>query len=101
MNCVIDGYCKNGPSIPGGSTGDSVSKKSFGLTLLLMSTVFGLGAYIHWKKTREDMRDQVRGVLSEYMPLEGNEKEASGVADVGRSPMDFAMPANGSNSFLS
>jgi len=100
MNCVIDGYCKVGPSYAGGGdSGEGVSKRSFGLTLLIISMMFGAGGYIHWKKTREDMRDQVRGVLSEYMPLEGNDKEAAG--GVGRSPMDFAMPANGTSSFLS
>jgi len=101
MNCVIDGHCKNGPSYAAANNGDGVTKRSFGFTLLLMSMIFGLGGYIHWKKTREDMRDQVRGVLSEYMPLEGNEKEANGGADAGRSPMDFAMPGNGTTSFLS
>lgn len=97
MNCVIDGYCSVGPSYSRADSGDNVSKRSFGLTLLIMTMMFGVGGYIHWKKTREDMRDQVRGVLSEYMPLEGNDKEAG----AGRSPMDFAMPANGSTSFLS
>jgi len=99
MNCVIDGYCKNGVSYAGGDS-DGVSKRSFGLTLLVMSMLFGFGGYIHWKKSREDMHDQVRGVLAEYMPLEGNDKAGKDIDD-GRSPMDFATPPNGTSSFLS
>ena len=38
--------------------------------------------YGHYKKTKEDMREQVRGILAEYMPLEDQED--------GTSPMDFA-----------
>jgi len=52
------------------------------MTLLMVCLVFGGAGYIHWRKTREEMRDQVRGILAEYMPLEGGDME--------HSPMDFA-----------
>jgi len=75
------GFCK---SIPGGlSSGGGVTKKTFGTTLLMMCALFGAAGYMHWRKTREDMRDQVRGILAEYMPLEGGENEV-------HNPMDFA-----------
>lgn len=65
------------------SSSGGVSKKTFGVTLLFVCTLFGIVGYLHWKKTREEMRDQVRGILAEYMPLEGGE-------DVMSNPMDFA-----------
>ncbi len=80
------GKCtKMAPGAGGGSTSSGgVSKKTFGLTLLFLCTLFGIIGYLHWKKTREEMRDQVRGILAEYMPLEGGEDV------MGHSPMDFA-----------
>lgn len=80
VECVKKGSCSGGG---GGSSGGGVSKKTFGFTLLFMCTLFGTAAYIHWRKTREEMRDQVRGILAEYMPLEGGENE-------NHNPMDFA-----------
>jgi PA domain len=69
------------------STG-GVSFKTFVTAILFVTCVFGgLGAW-HYKKTREDMRDQVRGILAEYMPLEDQEA-THGMG--GGSPMNFAM----------
>jgi len=87
--CLSKGVCKKGRN---SSNSGSVSKRTFGMTLLFMCAVFGAAAYVHWRKTREEMRDQVRGILAEYMPLEGGEKEI-------HSPMDFAM-SNGQGASL-
>lgn len=82
--CVKKGSCKNYANGGGGSSsGGGVSKKTFGTTLLFMCALFGAAGYIHWRRTREEMREQVRGILAEYMPLEGGEED-------GNSPMDFA-----------
>lgn len=85
--CVSSGQCKTfvGPSQSGG-----VSKRTFGITILFMTMAFGTVGYIHWKKTRDDMRDQVRGILAEYMPLEGGDDED-------HSPMDFARRGMGAS----
>ena len=84
IECVHKGSCQKGANRNGGgSSSGNVSKKTFGMTLLLMCGLFGAAGYIHWRKTREDMRDQVRGILAEYMPLEGGENE-------NHNPMDFA-----------
>eukprot|EP00558_Chaetoceros_sp_UNC1202_P007666 CAMPEP_0197237370 /NCGR_PEP_ID=MMETSP1429-20130617/4217_1 /TAXON_ID=49237 /ORGANISM="Chaetoceros sp., Strain UNC1202" /LENGTH=528 /DNA_ID=CAMNT_0042696353 /DNA_START=95 /DNA_END=1681 /DNA_ORIENTATION=+ len=81
--CVKKGSCKSYENGNGGGGSGGVSKKTFGATLLFMCALFGVAGYIHWRKTREEMRDQVRGILAEYMPLEGGDEEGS-------SPMDFA-----------
>lgn len=71
------GYCKGTSSNSGG-----VSTHFFLSSMLFVIVLFmGLGAW-HYKRTRDDMRDQVRGILAEYMPLEDQED--------GGSPMDFA-----------
>jgi len=60
-----------------------ISTKVFMVSLLGVCAIFGAGAFYHYRKTREEMREQVRGILAEYMPLEGED------GTVG-SPMDFA-----------
>jgi hypothetical protein len=74
-----------------GSTSDSgsVSTHTFFSSMLFVIAVFGgLGAW-HYKKTREEMRDQVRGILAEYMPLEDNDDGGHNM--MAASPMNFAM----------
>jgi len=72
------------------SSKGGVSTHTFFTTMLFIIGVFGgLGAW-HYKKTREDMREQVRGILAEYMPLEDQDHQDSG-GMMGSSPMNFAM----------
>eukprot|EP00633_Aureoumbra_lagunensis_P000523 CAMPEP_0197292662 /NCGR_PEP_ID=MMETSP0890-20130614/24527_1 /TAXON_ID=44058 ORGANISM="Aureoumbra lagunensis, Strain CCMP1510" /NCGR_SAMPLE_ID=MMETSP0890 /ASSEMBLY_ACC=CAM_ASM_000533 /LENGTH=393 /DNA_ID=CAMNT_0042766767 /DNA_START=422 /DNA_END=1603 /DNA_ORIENTATION=- len=62
------------------SNSGQVSKKTttsnalpwWGVFLLIIAVicVMLLGGLIYWKKTQQQMRDQVRGILAEYMPLE-------------------------------
>jgi len=79
--CARLGVCKKGPKI---AHSGGVSASTFVFTLLLVVAVFGgLGVY-HYKRTRDEMRDHVRGILAEYMPLEDQEGENS-------NPMDFAQ----------
>jgi hypothetical protein len=82
--CVNKGRCMSGGSSGGDAGSNGVSKRTFGLTLLFLCSAFGAVGYLHWRKTREEMRDQVRGILAEYMPLEGGDDLD------GSSPMDFA-----------
>jgi hypothetical protein len=78
--CVnLGGECKNN----GSSKSGGVSTHTFAVSMFLVIAIFGALGVWHYKKTREDMRDQVRGILAEYMPLEGEDGEVG-------SPMDFA-----------
>jgi len=80
LACVEDGFCASRNTTSSGN----ISKRSFGITLLLLCSMFGTVAYIHWKRTREEMRDRVRDILAEYMPLHDGDNEE------GNSPMHFA-----------
>jgi hypothetical protein len=86
--CVTKGVCARiGPP----STG--VSTHTFAVSMLLVIAIFGGVGYWHYNKTRDDMREQVRGILAEYMPLEDQDQN-------GRSPMDFAR-GGGTTSLIS
>lgn len=86
-SCYSPGECvSNGGSCKYGSSDSSntISKHTFTFSLLFIVGLFGgLGAW-HYQRTRKEMRDQVRGILAEYMPLEDNEDGTMG------NPMDFA-----------
>lgn len=87
VTCVEKGYCtaSGAAAVPSGG----VSKHTFALTLVFITALFGGLAAWHYKKTKEDMRDQVRGILAEYMPLEDQDG-----AGGGGSPLDFARGGN-------
>ncbi len=41
----------------------------FGL-ILFLGAIAGGGFFVYWKRAKMQMRDEVRNILSEYMPLE-------------------------------
>lgn len=92
IECVQSGgRCSGG----GGGGGGSVSAHTFFVTLFAVCCAFGGVGFLHWKKTRDDMREQVRGILAEYMPLEDSSDGA-----MNGSPMDFAR-GGGSTGLIS
>lgn len=88
VGCAVKGRCTATRGSSG--SGGGVSTHTFASSLLFVVALFGgLGVW-HYRKTREEMRDQVRGILAEYMPLE----DESGTGN----PMDFAR--GGANTSL-
>jgi len=83
VQCVDNGgKCTSGPH--GSSSSGQVSTHTFGFSMVfMMAALMGVG-YWHHNRTRDDMRDQVRGILAEYMPLEDQADDAGG------NPMEFA-----------
>jgi len=79
---------KGGRCPAGSSSSGQVSSNTFGFTIFFMAFAFAGVGYWHYNKTRDDMREQVRGILAEYMPLEDNDG-GGGVG--GGNPMEFAM----------
>jgi type II secretory pathway component PulL len=57
-------------------------------SMLLVISVFTAAGMWHYKRTKDEMREQVRGILAEYMPLEDNE----GVMNGGSKMQGFQMP---------
>ena len=52
-------------------------------TLLLTIGIMGTAAFMHWKRSQREMRDQVRGILAEYMPLDDGNMQLSTKNGVG------------------
>jgi len=77
VQCVSNGgKCVTG--IHAESQKGQISKNTFGFTILFMAVAFAGVGYWHYNKTRDDMREQVRGILADYMPLEDQDEGAGG-----------------------
>jgi len=82
VQCVANkGKCNSG--INESSSDGQVSTHMFGFTIFFLTAFFAGTGYWHYNKTRDDMREQVRGILAEYMPLEDQDGDGN--------PMEFAM----------
>jgi len=82
LTCATEGVCtatKHG----------GVSFKVFFLSMLSVAAMVGLGGFYYYRKSQDEMRAQVRGILAEYMPLEDQE---GGGLDVNPA-VDFAKQA--------
>jgi hypothetical protein len=95
-SCVATGTC-SGSYGGGSSPAGTVSTDTFATSMLLVIAVFGGVGYWHYNKTREDMRDQVRGILAEYMPLEDQEAGDGNMSN----PMAFASNSGGTTRSMS
>jgi hypothetical protein len=72
--CVQAGKC---PTAPG-----SVSVPVFATSLGAVVFCFGCIGLIQWQRSQRQMREQVRGILAEYMPLDENNKvESAAIED--------------------
>jgi len=69
--CVVEDYCA--AKDVGG-----VSSITFGGTVVAMFIFFGIFALIQHKRSQSQMRQQVKGIMAEYMPLD---KQGLGSAD--------------------
>jgi len=87
--CLSNGYCEDSTPVIPKSKGSSggVSHHSFAFTMIVIIAAFSGAGFWYHNKTRQDMRDQVRGILSDYMPLDDPE----GAQQTGGAPMAFAQ----------
>lgn len=93
--CDDPSDCINGGSggvctiVANGKSSAGVTTHSFVSAMLFIIACFsGLGVW-HYKRTREDMRDQVRGILADYMPLDDQDEKRGGVSMISN-PGNFA-----------
>lgn len=69
-SCVKDGACKSGydgyavMAVSGG-----VSSLAFATSMLGLTLLFAIVGYIVYQRQQRRMRDEVRGILAEYMPV--------------------------------
>lgn len=64
--CIAGGRCN------GAANSESVSQTSFLGSLLGLSAFFGVIIFVQYTRTQRKIRDQVRGIVAEYMPLDEN-----------------------------
>lgn len=78
--CTINGFCSD----KGSSANAGVAKSTFYATILALCSGFGILGFMHWRKTNQDMREHVKGILAEYMPLETDDGEIGPAMDFAR-----------------
>lgn len=81
--CVVQGTCTAG-GVSGIHSG--VSPTVFGASFLVLVLVMGCVAFIQWRRSELQMRNQVRGIMAEYMPLDkrqamGDHDTSMGIPD--------------------
>lgn len=91
QSCVEHNKCSAGD----GSSGyRSVPFHTYILSMLVIGSGIGLVGFVYYRKSQEQMRDQVRGILAEYMPLEdqdNSDNPAVAFAKMGNTPSGSTM----------
>lgn len=80
--CAAAGACRSRGG--DGRRRSGVSTSTFVITILCVCMAFGVAGFLHWQKSQRDMRDQVKGILAEYMPLESDDGEIGPAMDFAR-----------------
>lgn len=91
QTCVEKGKCVSGSD---GSKFRSVPFHTYILSMIVISSGIGLIGFVYYRKSQEQMRDQVRGILAEYMPLEDNDNSDNSTvafAKMGNTPSGSTM----------
>jgi hypothetical protein len=70
-HCASSGVCSGGGgSGSGGKSGGGVSTGTLVFSLLFTVGIMGGAGFVYYRRQQAEMRDQVRGILAEYMPLD-------------------------------
>jgi len=64
----------------GGGSKGGISLHAFVISLVFVAGMVGAGGAYYYRKSQSDMREQVRGILAEYMPLE--DQDGGGGIDI-------------------
>jgi len=74
-NCPDEMGCVNAGSCANGIYGVGVPLPWFAGVLTGVVVLFSCIGFIHYRRQQRYMRDQVRGILAEYMPMDENQKQ--------------------------
>jgi PA domain len=67
--CVTDGACKSGYDGNATPVSGGISAVAFAASMLGITVLFTIVGYIVYQRQQRRMRDEVRGILAEYMPV--------------------------------
>lgn len=62
------------------ASADSVSKSTFAGSIMFLGGLFGAILFIQYRRQQSRIKDQVRGIVAEYMPLESNTEIATEIS---------------------
>ena len=82
--CALTKECGgNGGSGGGNRKGGGVGAGTIFLSVFMTVSIMGGGMFFYWKRQQNEMRDQVRGILAEYMPLDDDKGRETGLVSSG------------------
>lgn len=93
LTCAAKGHCSGG-SVSGGGGSGGVSLSTFFLSLFAVGGLIGGVGYYYQRRSQDDMREQVRGILAEYVPLEdqeGNPSDINPAMEFTRKPTGYPL----------
>jgi PA domain len=68
--CVEDGVCRSGfDAYQTSGNANGISTGTFAASMLGITLLFSIVGYMVFKRQQQGMRDEVRGILAEYMPV--------------------------------
>ena len=84
--CVVNGKCTaGGVSVEGG-----VTPEVFAGVLGVLVLFFCFVGFCQWRRTQMEMRNQVRGIMAEYMPLDKRQAQGEVDTSVGLEDGEFS-----------
>eukprot|EP00591_Stephanopyxis_turris_P008548 CAMPEP_0195517022 /NCGR_PEP_ID=MMETSP0794_2-20130614/9514_1 /TAXON_ID=515487 /ORGANISM="Stephanopyxis turris, Strain CCMP 815" /LENGTH=536 /DNA_ID=CAMNT_0040645753 /DNA_START=62 /DNA_END=1672 /DNA_ORIENTATION=- len=82
QGCISNGQCSNSNDedklVPAKG---SISKGTFLVTIFGICGAFAAVFYWHKQRTQQEMRNEVKGILAQYMPLESEDGEIGAASD--------------------
>eukprot|EP00978_Attheya_sp_CCMP212_P021224 scaffold61816_cov54-Attheya_sp.AAC.1 len=74
MSCVNAGICATDQK-------GAVSTRTFASSMMILIFLFLCVGFIQWKRAQLQVREQVKGILAEYMPLDEDRLGSTGIDD--------------------
>ena len=80
--CVKDGKCKSGYDSTNSMAQSGVSPTVFTASLLIVSLIFAVTGFIIYRRQQRYMRNEILGIMQEYMPVDANKVgESTAISD--------------------
>jgi hypothetical protein len=92
QQCVEDGKCAAGYKGVPPIANSAISLPTFGGTIAIIVVAFGVLMFVQHQRQQAYMRDQVRGIMAEYMPVSEQNRNVSTSLAIPDTDHEFSAP---------